>query len=99
MGIFSDVLPSDVEGMPLSLLEAMSYGNCCVVSDIPECAEVVEDKAFVFPKADTAALAELLQGLCDDPEAVAQRKKDAADFICGKYNWDAVTERTLELYR
>ena len=38
-------LPSDLEGMPLSLLEAMSYGNCCLVSDIPECAEVVEDKA------------------------------------------------------
>ena len=41
-------LPSDLEGMPLSLLEAMSYGNCCLVSDIPECAEVVEDKALVF---------------------------------------------------
>ena len=37
-------LPSDLEGMPLSLLEAMSYGNCCLVSDIPECTEVVEDK-------------------------------------------------------
>ena len=41
-------LPSDLEGMPLSLLEAMSYGNCCLVSDIPECAEVVEDKAFLI---------------------------------------------------
>ena len=40
-------LPSDLEGMPLSLLEAMSYGNCCLVSDIPECAEVVEDKALI----------------------------------------------------
>ena len=36
-------LPSDLEGMPLSLLEAMSYGNYCLVSDIPECTEVVED--------------------------------------------------------
>ena len=41
-------LPSDLEGMPLSLLEAMSYGNCCLVSDIPECAEVVEDKALII---------------------------------------------------
>ena len=40
-------LPSDLEGMPLSLLEAMSYGNCCLVSDIPECAEVVEDKQAI----------------------------------------------------
>ena len=42
-------LPSDLEGMPLSLLEAMSYGNCCLVSDIPECAEVVEDKDASLP--------------------------------------------------
>ena len=41
-------LPSDLEGMPLSLLEAMSYGNCCLVSDIPECAEVVEDKKIIW---------------------------------------------------
>ena len=45
-------LPSDLEGMPLSLLEAMSYGNCCLVSDISECAEVVEDKAFRQTKAE-----------------------------------------------
>ena len=38
------IVLSKGEGMPLSLLEAMSYGNCCLVSDIPECAEVVEDK-------------------------------------------------------
>lgn len=37
------VLPSDVEGMPISLLEAMSYGNCCLVSDIAENLEVVTD--------------------------------------------------------
>lgn len=40
---FIYTLPSDLEGMPLSLLEAMNYGNCCLISDIPECAEVVED--------------------------------------------------------
>lgn len=46
-------LPSDLEGMPLSLLEAMSYGNCCLVSDIAECVEVVEDKGVVFRRGDT----------------------------------------------
>ena len=45
-------LPSDLEGMPLSLLEAMSYGNCCLVSDIQECTEVVEDKALIFKKSN-----------------------------------------------
>jgi glycosyltransferase involved in cell wall biosynthesis len=36
------VLPSDVEGMPISLLEAMSYGNCCLISDIEENMEVMQ---------------------------------------------------------
>ncbi len=92
-------LPSDLEGMPLSLLEAMSYGNCCVVSDIPECADVVEDKAVVFRKSDVADLREKLQTLCDDAAMVQTYKSEAADYICAKYNWDDVVTQTLELYR
>lgn len=91
-------LPSDLEGMPLSLLEAMSYGNCCLVSNIPECAEVVEDKAVIFEKANVDDLREKLQALCDHPEKVAEYKAQAADFICKKYNWDEVVKRTVELY-
>lgn len=93
------VLPSDVEGMPLSLLEAMSYGNCCVVSSIPECTEVVEDKALVFHRGDIAALQSCLQSLCDNPAQVEKYKKTAQSHICEKYNWDDVAEKTLELYR
>ena len=93
------ILPSNLEGMPLSLLEAMSYGNCCVVSDIAECTEVVEDKAAVFPKGDVPELWKILQKLCNEPETVESYRKEAADYICGKYNWDEVTRKTLELYR
>ena len=83
-------LPSDLEGMPLSLLEAMSYGNCCLVSDIPECTEVVEDKALIFKKSDVSDLWEKLQDVCNHPENVMELKKEAADFICKKYDWDDV---------
>lgn len=92
-------LPSDLEGMPLSLLEAMSYGNCCLVSDIPECTEVVEDKALIFKKSDVSDLWEKLQDACNHPENVMELKKEAADFICKKYDWDDVVEKTRELYR
>ena len=92
-------LPSDLEGMPLSLLEAMSYGNCCLVSDIPECTEVVEDKALIFKKADVQDLQEKLQDACDHPEKVDEHKEQAADFICKKYNWDEVVKETMKLYR
>lgn len=92
-------LPSDLEGMPLSLLEAMSYGNCCLVSNIPECVEVVEDKALIFKKSDENDLKKKLQDACDYPEKVIGMKMQAASFICEKYNWDEVTNETEKLYR
>ena len=92
-------LPSDLEGMPLSLLEAMSYGNCCLTSDIPECAEVVEDKAMLFRKSDVSDLKAKLQNACDHPEMVETYKAQAEEFICRKYNWDDVVEKTLKLYQ
>lgn len=91
-------LPSDLEGMPLSLLEAMSYGNCCLVSDIPECAQVVRDRAVTFRRADVGDLAAKLQMLCDEPATVQRLRGGAADYVCEKYNWETVTEKTLSLY-
>ena len=92
-------LPSDLEGMPLSLLEAMSYGNCCLVSDIPECAEVVEDKALIFQKSNVEDLQEKLQDACDHPEMVMKMKNQATDFICAKYNWDICSSMAEGLCR
>lgn len=92
-------LPSDLEGMPLSLLEAMSYGNCCLVSDIAECADVVEDKAVVFKKSNVDDLRSKLKMLCNDEEIVKKYKNETAEFICSKYNWDEVVNKTLDLYR
>lgn len=91
-------LPSDLEGMPLSLLEAMSYGNCCLVSNIPECAEVVEDKALIFQKANVKDLQDKLQQACDCPALVQTMKNQAAGFIYRKYNWDDVAKETEALY-
>lgn len=92
------VLPSDVEGMAIGLLEAMSYGNCCLVSDIPENLEVIEDKAATFVHGDVQSLREQLQALLESPEAVEQYRSQVADFICGKYNWDEVVDRTIGVY-
>lgn len=91
-------LPSDLEGMPLSLLEAMSYGNCCLVSDIAECAEVVGDHAVLFQKSKTEDLREKLQFLLTNSEAVSNYKKQAENYICSKYNWEEVVDKTLALY-
>lgn len=92
------VLPSDVEGMPLSLLEAMSYGNCCLTSDIPECASVIGEYGCVFDRSKHDDLAEKMQNLCDNPETVSAFKQNSAAYICGRYNWNDVVLKTLELY-
>ena len=93
------VLPSKLEGMPLSLLEAMSYGNCVIGSDIAEIADVVEDKAILFKKANVEDLKEKLQMVCDDVELVEKYKNEASGYICGRYNWEDVVNRTVEVYR
>lgn len=92
------VLPSDVEGMALTLLEAMSFGNCCLVSDIKENTEVVEEHAVTFRKGDVEDLKQKLSGLLDAPERVEAIRQESRDFICSKYNWDDVVAETLKLY-
>ena len=91
-------LPSDLEGMPLSLLEAMSYGNCCLTSDIAECTEVVEDKSLAFKKSDVKDLKEKLQNACVNKDIVQNMKNQAREFICQKYDWDGVVDKTMQLY-
>ena len=93
------VLPSDIEGMAISLLEAMSYGNCCLVSDIPENTEVIQQCGYTFRKSDTADLKRVLEKLLEHPEMIQEKAKQSADFICSRYNWDDVVECTLNLYR
>lgn len=92
------VQPSDLEGMPLTLLEAMSYGNCCLISDIPEHTEVVENQAVTFQKGKIESLLEKLEMLCTGSRQVEALKASSADYICKKYDWDQVTKNTLALY-
>lgn len=91
-------LPSDLEGMPLSLLEAMSYSNCCLTSDIAECTEVCENYGLSFEKGDEKDLELKLKMLLQNPTLVESYKLNASSFICSKYNWDDIVERTLQLY-
>ena len=92
------VLPSDVEGMSISLLEAMSYNNACLVSDIEENIEVVEDKAFNFKHSDENDLRDELKKLLANPQLIEEKKVVAGDFIVGKYDWNKVVEETLKTY-
>lgn len=96
---YTYVLPSDVEGMPLSLMEAMSYGCCVLTSDIDECASVVQEHGVTFRRGDIDDLRAKLADLLANPAKVAKYKAEAPDYICHLHNWDTVTQRTLAVYR
>lgn len=93
------VLPSDLEGMSISLLEAMSYGNCCLVSDIRENIEVADDKAVSFKKGDTCDLKNKLEMLLNDEILVQRYKSEAKNHVLNKYDWDATVNETLKIYK
>lgn len=92
------VLPSDIEGMAISLLEAMSYGNCCLVSNIPENTEVIENNGVQFEKGSVESLKQQMEYLLKNPDYVELLQNSSADFICKKYDWDHVVEASMKLY-
>lgn len=96
---YAYVLPSDVEGMPMSLLEAMAYGCCCVTSDISECADVLAGNGVTFEKGSADSLRAALRGLLADAGRAGALGAGAKAHVEKTYNWDSVVERTLELYR
>ena len=93
------VLPSEHEGMPLSLLEAMNFGCCCVTSDIRECTDITDGCGFTFPRGNAEALRETLQDLCDRPDQAEAHRSEARKVISSRYTWKDITEQTDKLYR
>ena len=84
--------------MPLSLLEAMSYGNCCLTSDIKECSTVINDKGETFTKSSINDLASKIQKLINDESLVKKYKNESQKYVLDNYNWDDVVDETLKLY-
>lgn len=92
------VLPSDVEGMPMSLLEAMAYGRACVTSDIPECSDVLAGTGATFSRGDASALRDVLASLLANPAHARGLGEKTRMRVNENYGWSSVVERTLRLY-
>ncbi|HET7226640.1 MAG TPA: glycosyltransferase family 4 protein [Candidatus Eisenbacteria bacterium] len=93
------VLPSTMEGQSIALLEALSYGRCVLMSDIPENVEVAEDKALTFRSRDVLDLRDQLDRLLHSPELVQRYERDARAHIEEHYSWDMVARNTEAVYR
>ena len=92
------VLPSEVEGLSVSLLEAMSYGKCALVSNIPECLEVTGDCGISFKSGDYLDLKAKLQYLINNPKFVAEMGLKAQKRVMREYNWDKIIDDIEELH-
>jgi glycosyltransferase involved in cell wall biosynthesis len=93
------VLPSELEGLPLAVLEAMSYGCACLVSDIPENEEAIDGRGFTFRNRDPQDLALQLTRLIESPELVRKVGNNARSYVAATYDWDKVALDLEALYR
>jgi len=95
-GLF--VLPSYYEGLPIALLEAMSYGLSCIVSDIPANREVGLAQERYFKPGDISVLSEKIREFVAKPMTEEQKSRQI-DLLKQKYNWDNIAEETLKVYQ
>jgi glycosyltransferase involved in cell wall biosynthesis len=98
-GAYAIVHPSESEGLPMSVLEAMSYGKTVIASDIPEHMEVIRDHGVPFRNKSVMDLARKLKYALAHPESVASTGRGAKAFIMENYHWDDIAQSVNGIYR
>ncbi len=90
------VQPSEIEGLALTLLEALSAGAKCLVSDIPENTSVASEFTRSFRCSDVDDLERMLKVcIAEDGNPSSEEQKR---YIADTYSYDAVLAATLEVY-
>ena len=93
------VLPSLVEGLPISLIEAMAFGRPALVSDIPENLEAGGEAVASFSRGDTSGLAMALERMLRMDEAEQERRgRLGRERVAAEYTWDHVADELERLY-
>jgi len=95
------VLPSDVEGLPLALLEGMAHGLACVGTVVPGIVELLRhgETGFLVPPRDAVALADALRTLARDRSLCVRLGNNARDFVRGHFDLEAVLVEHIRLYQ
>jgi len=95
-GLF--VLPSYHEGLPIVLLEALSYGSSCLVSDIPANREVYLEKDRYFTPGDIQRMSQKFKEFFSRPVCTDQDRKGRIQEVINKYNWENISKNTFRFY-
>lgn len=92
------VHPAEAEGLSISLLEGMAFGNCVVASDIPENMEVVREHGYSFRNKDYRDLKRVISLLLERPDLVEAKKRSAKEHVQNNYDWQRVVDQLEEIY-
>jgi len=93
------VFPSEIEGLSLVLLEAMSQGLPVIYSDIPENEELAGGIGFAFHAGDVRDLGSRIAYVAAHPEEARARGAQARARVRRDFGWEAITDRTEQVYR
>ena len=91
--------PSEAEGLPITVLEAMKYGKTVLVSNIPENIEAFAGHGYMFKNKDSHDLANKLKLLLANPKLVETTGTKARQYVTENYNWENIVDNTTNLYR
>ncbi|HXM21605.1 MAG TPA: glycosyltransferase family 4 protein [Terriglobales bacterium] len=92
------VLPSDLEGLSLALLDAMGAAVCVLTSDIPENREVIEGTGFTFQPGDATDLARMLRFLLSDTRVRTAAGRNAQARVRERYLWPGIATEIGQSY-
>ncbi len=92
------VQPSEIEGLSIALLEAMSFGNCCLVSNIPENMEAIGDAGFTYQNKSVDDLRDKLTALLDSCGMRSSVGTKACERVRMDYNWDQIALDFEDMY-
>jgi glycosyltransferase involved in cell wall biosynthesis len=90
---------TEVGGTHPALVEAMGFGNCVLVNDVPENREVVADAGLFFEANKPATLAALMTDVAQRPDLVEDYRARAMQHARERYSWDSVTDQYEALFR
>ncbi|MBE6631284.1 MAG: glycosyltransferase [Ruminococcaceae bacterium] len=90
---------SRYEGMPLGVLEALSYGVPCIVTEGTNMAETVRRIGAGWPcENNVSSLAETVLRMIEEKELVPSKSENCLEYIRDNFSWDKIAEETLKNY-
>ena len=95
---YAFILPSDMEGLSIALLEALSFGTCILATEIPENLEVLGSVGLTFPPRNVEGLRACLAQVLEDPDLAEVLRRRATERALSRPDWDEITRRTEDLY-